>query len=162
MARIKKALPDVIKLQEHLDYNPRTGEFRWKKPTARCTKPWSLAGFVSHHGYWQISFYGSSWMAHRLAWLMYHGEDLGQQEIDHIDGNKLNNAIDNLRVASPTENQHNIKRKGFYWHKKDKKWRARGYHEGSQIDLGSFDCPLLARLAYEDFKKEVAGDFCPF
>jgi len=102
---------------------------------------------------------------------MYYRQDLGQQELDHIDQNKSNNAISNLRIATPSQNQYNrsyalgFKRESY----KKKKgepcstggWIARINIDGIQKHIGTFSCPLIARLAFEDAKRTVAMQYSP-
>lgn len=85
-------------------------------------------------------------LAHRLAWFMYYGE-LPKKYIDHIDHDRMNNKIDNLRDVSQLENSQNmslpIKNKsghiGVIWHKRDKKWNAQIKADGKIKHLGSFN-----------------------
>jgi len=76
--------------------------------------------------------------------------------IDHINGNRADNTIKNLRSVSQTENARNTKRKkhntsgvsGVHWVKKDQRWLATIYHKGKRIGLGqykSFDAAVAAR-----------------
>jgi len=115
-----KPLPSREQLQEILDYAPDTGIFTWKTRAAhhfssqRMCNTWNSryagkpAGCSSHiSGYLLIG--GGKYRlfrAHRLAWLLVHGEPV-PDVIDHIDGNLLNNRINNLRAASAADNSAN-------------------------------------------------------
>ena len=69
--------------------------------------------------------------------------------VDHIDGNKLNNSLENLRVVSHQENQHNqLHAKGYYWNKSTNKWKAGIRHNRKTIYLGLFNTRYEARQAY--------------
>ena len=167
MPRIKKPLPiDQLSELFYCDYD--SGILRWKNPPG----PRVAVGDVvyakpSSSGYLSIETFAVTgrrerYLVHRVLWSLYHGEDLGNAEIDHIDGDKTNNSIYNLRLATPSQNQYNRKQKGFYWHKNDKKWRACINIDGVRTVIGSYTCPLLARLAYVDKSKEIAGAFSPY
>ena len=113
--------------KEMLDYDPVTGVFTWKQaPQFKPQLLGKVAGTVSR-GYRYIKIGQERWLAHRLAYAMVHG-DL-PTEIDHIDGDKDNNSIENLRDGTKGVNTMNlgIHRSGeligvnFY---KDK-WQAR-------------------------------------
>lgn len=75
-------------------------------------------------------------------------------EVDHIDGNGLNNKRSNLRVGTRSQNQHNRRRHqpqkpdtGVYWHKTRKKWCARRYHDGKTYWIGSYETKEAALIA---------------
>ena len=105
-------------LKKLLHYDPKSGLFTWKfrHPSQFkkefISKTWNArfsgrpAGHSHHkHGYLIIHLEKRLYRAHRLAWLYVHG---GMPEfIDHIDGDKLNNAISNLRSVTLSENQQN-------------------------------------------------------
>ena len=128
-----RPLPPLEELKEFLDYNPDTGIFTWIKKPSRRVKVGQVAGRFNGNGYLRIKFKGIDYFAHRLAYYMYHGVDPLGKCIDHIDGDKANNKIDNLRLASYVQNQMNRVNllsnntsgiTGVYWHKKLKKWMA--------------------------------------
>jgi hypothetical protein len=100
---------------------------------------------TSGRQYLQVMIGGKLYQAHRLIWLLVYGE-WPRQHIDHIDGNGLNNRIENLRDVSQTENNRNRRNQsnnktgicGVYWYTRGKKWRAEIKVGGKQIHLGYF------------------------
>ena len=95
-------------LKEHLSYNPETGVFtNNKNKPGRGGGVGSVAGNTTNKkNYVIIKLLGRKYYAHRLAWLFYYGE-WPQNEIDHINNNKLDNRIINLRDVTHWENQQN-------------------------------------------------------
>jgi len=155
------SLPPLDELKKKLDYDPKSGEFTWAVSSGPRRKG-STAGSRDNDGYTVICFDYQHYFAHRLAWLYEHGTDPGVFSIDHKDGCKTNNRIDNLRLATHPQNHWNrTSAKGITFSKRDKKWLARVMVAGVEKHLGSFDCPLIARLAYEDKKRELCGEFSP-
>ena len=142
-----KQLPPLEEFKKFLDYNPDTGIFTWIKEPNRRIKVGQVAGKTQSRGYIQIRFKGIDYFAHRLAYYMHHGVDPLGKCIDHIDGDRTNNKIDNLRLASYVQNQMNhIKLRsdntsgviGVSWNKQLKKWQAQIYHYGVKKHLGYF------------------------
>lgn len=92
------------------------------------------------------------------------------KQIDHINGNKLDNRKSNLRVCLNEENIRNRNTysnnssgfKGVHWHVKDKKWHARIRINGKGIHLGVFDDPKVAYDAYCKASLELHGEFANF
>lgn len=138
----------AARVRELLSYDLSTGEFRWK--VSRGTKKArSIAGYEYTYGcgkkYWLIRVDGKMYQAHRLAWLVTHGE-FPPEQIDHIDGNGLNNRLENLRAVSDSENKRNLRKysnntsgvSGVIWHKASQKWLAQIKVNRKNIHLGSF------------------------
>lgn len=101
-------------LRHILRYEPETGNFFWENPPSRQTKSGSLAGTRSTEGYWQISIYDRLYRAHRLAWFYTHG-DWPANVIDHINGDRTNNSLSNLRDVTQAENLKGFRSRRFVW-----------------------------------------------
>jgi hypothetical protein len=93
-------------LQELLDYNPITGVFTWKVMMSSTALADAVAGSKNPRGYTQIRINGIKYYAHRLAWF-YIYKKWPEDQIDHIDQNKENNAINNLRDVNHSTNMYN-------------------------------------------------------
>jgi putative component of toxin-antitoxin plasmid stabilization module len=117
----RKIIPQETR--EYLDYCPIKGSFTWIKKVYRNTIVGSEAGTVGKNGYRYITFKGQKILAHRLAWLFQYGEQPPPQ-IDHINRERLDNRVSNLRSASSSLNGHNRTGvKGVRRHK-DSGWQA--------------------------------------
>ena len=80
--------------------------------------------------------------------------------IDHIDNNKLNNNIVNLRIISNRENTTKTRKTaskyfGISYDKSRKKWRAYAKHKGKQKTIGSFNTEIEAAKAYKEYIKNL-------
>ncbi len=101
---------------------------------------------IGPHGYHAIGIFGKRYQAHRFIWAFHHGE-WPEGQIDHINHNRADNRIENLRVVSHAENQRNRPLQsnnlsgfaGVYYHKPNGKWRALIKHAGTSYALGIFD-----------------------
>ena len=100
-------------LMEYLSYDKYTGVFTWIKKPSKKVGIGSQAGYINK-GYVTIRFKSKDFLAHRLAYGFMNGElPPDDMVIDHIDHNRLNNAIDNLRLVSVADNNRNrVRRTG--------------------------------------------------
>lgn len=147
------------KLKEFLEYNQETGEFMWRIPPSRRIRAGSIAGSIKGGRYNRIGIMINgrkySFPSHRLAWLYVYGV-WPSRHLDHIDRNKLNNRISNLREATLADNQHNINKQknrssrfiGVSWQRARKKWLSGIRSRGKTIFLGRFDTEEEAAMAY--------------
>lgn len=143
-----------------LRYDPATGTFTWSHRRGRL-KAGDPAGTPNLKGYRQIMFRGRIFFEHRLVWLFATG-DWPDRIVDHIDGDKSNNVIANLRLASNAENgQNNRKPRSTNLaglvgaHAFKGKWRARVGLNGTYKHLGVFDTPEEAHAAYVAEKRRI-------
>ena len=157
---MKKTIPIPTNIGEYLKYNPETGVLTWHRRISHRAAIGKEAGNINSKGRRTITFDGRTYLAHRIAWFLYYGEDPGIKQVDHINGNPSDNRIDNLRLATNLQNCQNQKAKGF--HRVNDKYKAVVMKDGVLHFCGYFDCPLMARLAYEDKKRELCGEFAPF
>jgi hypothetical protein len=162
-----KPLPSAKRVRQLLDYDQATGHLRWKIQPARNVFAGSAAGTVNKTGYLCVGIDKKIYRANRIIWLWMTGEDPGPDFIDHIDGDKLNNAFCNLRKASCAQNNRNRKTshnntsgyKGVCWHKHEKKWYVSIRVNGIKKHIGCFFDPEMAHAAYCKAAAEFHGEF---
>jgi len=171
-------IPTLAEMSALLAYDPETGLFTWKPRAPEmfvCAKHqkreclrWNnrhagnIAGHVNSKGYVSINIFGKQRKAHRLAILFTTG-NWPKKDIDHINMNKADNRISNLREATRQENVANSNLrasnksgiKGVWSHRIKGKWVA-GI---STKHIGVFDCPAAASFAYQIKAHELYGEF---
>lgn len=138
----------IDRAKELLFYETPTGNLLWRKPRGNV-KPLDIAGYIKKSNscaYRIICIDGKKHRAHRLVWLLHYGK-FPNGNIDHINGNGLDNTINNLRDVSHGENLKNLKLSnkntsgfnGVRFLKQRNKWVAKIQVEGKCIHLGCFD-----------------------
>ena len=140
-------------LKEHFEY--RDGHLWWVKPTGKRVKVGQQFGSYSK-GYRQGQLKGKDYLEHRLIWLYHYG--VWHKELDHINGIRDDNRIENLRGATNQQNMFNKKSvkgstsryKGVCWDKRGKKWVASCTYKGEQHHLGYYATELEAAIAYRE------------
>lgn len=166
---------DVETLRELVAYDPATGELHWhpRRPEhfkrVRDCAGWNTryAGSPAFTtkgatGYMAGHIFKQTHLAHRVAWALHTGS-WPSLDIDHIDGNRQNNCIGNLRVVSPSDNQRNVKQradntsgaKGVDFRTVSGLWRARIVHEGVRVTLGLFATFVEAATARKDAERRL-------
>ena len=147
----------------HLAYDPETGTFTRTSTRGRCDrwKKGQQAGSPVKGAYVQIWLLGRLYQAHRLAWLVEHGV-WPSKHIDHINGDRHDNRISNLRECDDKLNMENIRRPhkdnslGVLGVKRHgSRFLARIYVDGKEQSLGSFDTPEEAHVAYIEAKRKL-------
>lgn len=147
------------RLKKLVHYNLETGVFTWlKRENSQWNGKWAKkrAGWIRNGKsgiYRQISVDDKKYYEHRLAWLYVTGN--WPVEIDHINGDKVDNKFCNLREAHGSQNHYNKTMsnntsgyKGVFFCNQKKKWLARIQANKKQIHLGTFKTPEDAHSAY--------------
>jgi hypothetical protein len=136
----------IADLKSTFTYDEVSGDIYRGEKAVGCPDP---------RGYKRVNRGGKCYYCHRLAWLLHYG-DWPTGVIDHIDGDKGNNSISNLRDASYSTNSVNrVGVKGYYLHKHSGKWMAR--FMGTY--LGLYNCETSAMVAHSVAKsKYMAQD----
>lgn len=158
--------PDQIR--QLLAYDPDTGVFVWR-PRARWVnnRAGKQAGILNKQGYVCVTVRSKSYLAHRLAWAYTYGE-WPTHNLDHINRNRADNRITNLREASAGENAQNTPRyrsnksgcKGVYEHSWGK-WEAYITINRKRVYLGVFESLAEAKNARQKAQTALfthAGD----
>ena len=170
MYNIAKSYKDLTSeyVKSIISYDPETGNFTWKY-REDATKSWNTqfawtrCGSPSN-GYILIRINGKGYRAHRLVWLITHGY-WPEMEIDHVNGDKKDNRLTNLRLADRVQQGHNRKSSGksgllgVHWCKNAKKWISFTRLNSKKKYLGSFDCPAAASFAYQIATHKKVGDY---
>lgn len=159
-------------VRELLRYDPKTGKLFWKRRSRRwfksegIWKSWNkkYAGkealtAQNNYGYLHGNIFKRDMLSHRIIWLLCTGEwPTGQ--VDHINGDRADNRIENLRDVTGLENRKNQKLRsdnpsgfiGVFQHKETKRWGARIGRDGKTLHLGYFsdkEDAIAARAAAE-------------
>ena len=153
---------NILDIYDYFEY--RNGELFWKKTNSPRAKIGSQAGYL-RKGYKNIGFNLKEYPTHHIVFFMFKG--YLPKMIDHIDGNRLNNKIENLREANFNENARNSKKpsnntsgyKGVCWNKTKKKWQANITINNKLFFLGRFDNKELAYKAYCNAATKHFGEF---
>lgn len=154
-----------LKPQDALDlltYDGDTGKFFWRSNRGQA-RTGVEAGAVRKNGYRIIVINKFQYLAHRLSWLVCFG-GWPDGNVDHIDGNRLNNCIGNLRIATHgqnIQNQHKAHARnksgllGVSWSKSHKKWRASIMVNGKPHYLGRHQSKEFAHQVYLEAKAKL-------
>ena len=175
-------------LRELIDYNPETGSMTWReRPVSmfenhggRYTAQRSWKMFNTKHagqpafdtlcksGYHTGTLKGYTFSQHRVAWAYVHGY-WPAQALDHINRDRADNRIENLRLSTGTLNNHNKKvgarvhqASGFVgvaWYMPAEKWVAYVSKNRKRFHVGYFDDPAEAALARDAKALELYGDY---
>lgn len=154
-----------------MDYNSlfvyEDGELFWIVKPCKNMPIGMRAGTLRKDGYIGIFINGTYNFAHRVIWIMHNGEIPAGLVIDHINGERADNRLANLRVCTFQENHYNRKPRsdnksgfrGVSWHKQKQKWVAQITVGGKSKFLGFFANPEDAYIAYCKMALEHYGEF---
>jgi len=154
--------PTQEELKSKFDYID--GKLVWKIKTKRANVG-DLAGTLHPNGYMRTGLNGHCHLNHRLIFMWHYG--FFPEIVDHIDGNKLNNSIENLRPATQIQNQQNqkIRKENTSGYKnvslcpQTKKWKVSIKLNGKDIRFGRFDDIELADLVAQEARAKYHGEY---
>jgi hypothetical protein len=159
------------RVRELLDCDPETGALRWReRPGATSFNTrlaCKLAGiYCPRDGYWRVRIDGRLYLSHRVVFLHVKGF-WPPATLDHRDGNRQNNALDNLRPASIHQNNMNLSRprnkkahpRGCWQDPKTGRWQVHIQAYGKRVCVGWFATEEAAARAYLDAAAQLHGDF---
>ena len=152
-------------LKAVLNYDQDTGIFTWKVSPARQVFSGDIAGTKRKDEYIQIKVDNELILSHRLAWIYMYG--YLPKYIDHINGQRDDNRITNIREVSNQQNSLNSKIsknntsgiKGVYWDKNRNKWAVRLFVNGKCKFFKRFDDMDLAKLVIEEVRNKYHGKY---
>lgn len=175
MAKATRPLPSQEYLRECFDYDPETGELRWRErplhhfETERYWQTWNkrfagkLAGCSREDGRWLIRV---DWNTYRRSRLVYKlARDAEPPNVDHINGDPSDDKIGNLRATTHAENQRNMRmRRDNRCGRKGVKAQPYGYCARIHVDgvtyyLGFFRTAEEAHAAYVEASSRLHGEF---
>jgi hypothetical protein len=155
-------MPSQAELHERYEY--RDGELFYKISPLPKIKVGSKAGTVNT-GYIKVNIGTKKYQAHRIIWMMQYG--YLPKEIDHINCNKLDNRIENLREVNRTQNRYNINSyknntsgiKGVSWKADLRKWQVSVNVDGNRKYIGVFKDIELAELVAMEARNKYHGEY---
>jgi len=155
-----KNLVSLERLKEVFEYCPETGIFTRLVATAHRVKVGEIAGSKMNTGYLAMHIDRTLYLAHRLAWLYIHG--IWPNEIDHINGDRTDNRISNLRDIDRSINSQNLRtskshsKTGFLGvYPSAKRFAAMITVRGKRHWLGRHDTPEEAHQVYLKAKRKM-------
>lgn len=156
---LNKITYDEVSAHFRIDYF--TGALIRLQSRSNRVKPNTVAGSLRKDGYLGVSLLNKQYLVHRIIWLL-HYKEWPKDEVDHIDGNRTNNKIENLRISNRFDNNRNrhgpsksnkLGVLGVYSHKH--KYIATIRVNSKSIYLGLFSTLEEAQAAYLNKKREV-------
>jgi hypothetical protein len=153
----------------HSLFDYKDGQLIWKVQKANRTQIGSVAGWANRdiHGqqYMNVELDGKSYKVHRIVFVYHHG--YMPKRIDHIDGNRFNNNIENLREVTASQNALNSKfrrsntsgSKNVFFDNRSNKWRVQLRINGRSKSFGAYDNLELADLVATEARDKFHGAY---
>ena len=151
-------------LWNHL-FRYESGNLYWRVSGSNRAKVGTLAGWLQNTNYRMVRVEGKAWNAHKISYEMHYGDT--DSPLDHASRDKSDNSIENLRLATRSQNEANTGKrssnssgyKGVYWLKNAGKWRAKIDYNKKQIHIGLFSDKHEAAKAYNCEAKKLHGEY---
>ena len=148
----------------HNFFKYKEGNLYWKISPSPSVNAGDVVGHITHQGYARTSVGRKKYLVHQIIFFMHYG--YFPKCIDHIDGNKLNNLIDNLRESTFSQNQYNSKLpkhntsgiKGVSWNTNLQKWVVRMNHNRKTYQRCVQDLELAELVAIE-MRSKLHGSY---
>lgn len=152
--------------RELFDYCPETGQLSWKVLIQNRRNPIAT---LSHYGYVVVGVDGRQHKAHRIVWVLHNGS-ITDDPIDHVNGFKSDNRIENLRSCASKENSRNRNPKtnsrlgilGIRQQSKRRCFEARISVNGRSVYLGTFPTIEAAEAAHRVASEKYHGEFSAY
>lgn len=154
------------KLRELVEYDPGTGDFTRLVSVSPRALAGRKCGDIDGKGYVRLRVDGARYLAHRLVWFYIYGA-WPENEIDHINGDRTDNRLVNLREATRAQNAWNARGwrksasglKGVSKSCGEGRWRARALLNGKEKQIGTYSTREEAEKAYLATAIEAHGEF---
>jgi len=158
-------LQQLKEMKDALEYDEEAGCLRWIKTINSRAIKGNIAGTTLNTGYIRLRYKGQNHRVHRIIFYLCHG--YVPKFIDHLNGDKTDNRIENLREATPSENQCNVGLtskntsgvKGVTWCDSLKKWRCRMYLQKESRSFGCYRDFFEACCAIHSARNRLHGEF---
>ena len=154
------ALPSQEELKRLFDYNPKTGELRWKIRPANCIQVGDLINGKNKGGYLAAKYKGKTMLAHRVIYCWMTGVDPVGRLVDHKNRDRADNHWTNLRLATILDNNRNCSHPG-YCLRPNGTWRVRVRHHSKALFDKTVKTEEEARALIIEKRAEFFGEFAP-
>lgn len=164
-------MPELTKEFLNSIFEFKEGYLCWKVARPGGIIAGDRAGTSQDNWYIAVGFFGHRDRAHRIVWMMNHGPIPEGYTIDHRDNDPSNNRIDNLRLATNSQNTSNRRKvygvnksgyKGVFYVGRAEKWRVQITINGKCNSLGYFDTAEQGHEAYKQAANELHGEFANY
>lgn len=157
----------IALMRERINYDPETGDMHYTSKAKGGRSAGEKVGSPEKHGYIKVNFQGKKYLAHRLIWMLVYGRE-AQGLVDHINGDRTDNRLANLRECTKQQNTVNSSRSRGVLNLRgvtelpSGKFQAQIKRGGRSIYLGCFNSKEEASEAYKLASIVEHGEFSPY